>query len=76
MRPWSAEDAQGTFEIYGDARTAEAIGRCEPVRGLAEMRELLGHWNLQSSQSPLRQAYGQSRQPMTATSSAARHCFP
>jgi RimJ/RimL family protein N-acetyltransferase len=55
MRSWSAEDAQGAFEIYGDPGTAEAIGRREPVRGLAEMRELLGHWNLQSSRSPLPQ---------------------
>lgn len=53
MRSWSAEDAQEALEIYGDPRTSEAIGRRAPVRGLAEMRELLGRWNLQSSQSPL-----------------------
>lgn len=53
MRPWSAEDAAGAFEIYGDPETARAIGRREPVRDLAQMRELLGQWNLQSSQSPV-----------------------
>lgn len=55
MRSWAAEDAPGAFEIYGDPGTAEAIGRRKPVRGLAEMRELLGHWDLQSSRSPLPQ---------------------
>jgi RimJ/RimL family protein N-acetyltransferase len=55
LRSWSAEDAQGAFEIYGDPRTAEAIGRQQPVRDLAEMQELLGQWNLQSSQSPVPQ---------------------
>jgi RimJ/RimL family protein N-acetyltransferase len=53
MRPWSAEDAAEAFEIYGDPETATAIGRREPVRDLAQMRELLGQWNLQSSQSPV-----------------------
>jgi RimJ/RimL family protein N-acetyltransferase len=55
LRSWSAEDAQGAFEIYGDPRTAEAIGMRKSVRDVAEMRELLGHWSLQSSQSPLPQ---------------------
>jgi RimJ/RimL family protein N-acetyltransferase len=55
LRSWSAEDAQGAFEIYGDPRTAMAIGRLQPVRDLAEMRELLGDWDLQSSQSPVPQ---------------------
>lgn len=55
LRSWSAEDAQGAFEIYGDASTAMAIGRRRPVRDLAEMRELLGRWDLQSSQSPVPQ---------------------
>ena len=32
LRSWSAEDAQGAFEIYGDPRTAMAIGRPQPVR--------------------------------------------
>lgn len=52
LRPWSIEDAPGAFEIYGDPKTAEAIGRRGPVRDVAEMRELLGRWNLQSSRSP------------------------
>jgi RimJ/RimL family protein N-acetyltransferase len=55
LRSWSAEDAQGAFEIYGDPRTAEAIGMRKPVRDLVEMRELLGQWDLQSSQSPVPQ---------------------
>jgi RimJ/RimL family protein N-acetyltransferase len=55
LRSWSAGDAQAALEIYGDPRTAEAIGRRKPVRGLAEMRDLLGHWSLQSSLSPLPQ---------------------
>jgi RimJ/RimL family protein N-acetyltransferase len=55
LRSWSAEDADDAFEIYGDARTAEAIGMRKPVVDLAEMRELLGQWDLQSSQSPLPQ---------------------
>jgi RimJ/RimL family protein N-acetyltransferase len=55
LRSWSAEDAPGAFEIYGDPRTAKAIGRRQPVRDLAEMRELLGDWDLQSSQSPVPQ---------------------
>jgi RimJ/RimL family protein N-acetyltransferase len=52
LRPWSVEDAGAALEIYGDPSTARGIGRREPVRDLAEMRELLGHWNLRSSQSP------------------------
>jgi RimJ/RimL family protein N-acetyltransferase len=55
MRAWSADDAPAAFEIYGDARTAEAIGRRRPVRDLAEMRELLGRWDRQSSHSPVPQ---------------------
>lgn len=53
MRPWAAEDAAAAFEIYGDPGTATAIGRRAPVCDLAQMRELLGQWNLQSSQSPV-----------------------
>jgi RimJ/RimL family protein N-acetyltransferase len=55
LRSWSAEDAQGAFEIYGDPSTAKAVGRRQPVRDVAEMRELLGHWDLLSSQSPVPQ---------------------
>jgi RimJ/RimL family protein N-acetyltransferase len=55
LRSWSAEDAQGAFEIYGDPRIAKAIGRRQPVRDLAEMRELLGDWDLRSSRSPVPQ---------------------
>ncbi|GAA1299511.1 hypothetical protein Psi02_62780 [Planotetraspora silvatica] len=55
LRSRSAEDAHGAFEIYGDPRTAKAIGRRQPVRDLAEMRELLEHWDRQSSQSPVPQ---------------------
>lgn len=55
LRSWSAEDTQGAFEIYGDPRTAKTIGRRQPVRDLAEMRELLRDWDLQSSQSPVPQ---------------------
>ncbi|MFL6054376.1 MAG: GNAT family N-acetyltransferase, partial [Actinoallomurus sp.] len=55
LRSWSADDAQGAFEIYGDPRTAKAIGMRQPVRDVAEMRELLGDWDLQSSQSPVPQ---------------------
>lgn len=33
LRSWSAEDAQGGFEIYGDPRTAMAIGRAGAVCG-------------------------------------------
>jgi hypothetical protein len=55
MMPWSAKDAQGAFRSTGTREPPRAIGRREPVRGLAEMRELLGHWNLQSSRSPLPQ---------------------
>ena len=55
LRSWSTEDADGAFEIYGDPRTATAIGRTQPVRDLAEMGELLGDWDLQSSQSPVPQ---------------------
>lgn len=53
MRSWSADDAVEAFEIYGDPGTAIAIGRREPVRDLAQMRDLVGQWNLQSSQSPV-----------------------
>jgi len=53
MRPWSVEDAAAAFEIYGDPGAASAIGRREPVLGLVQMGELLGQWNLRSSQSPL-----------------------
>jgi hypothetical protein len=53
LRSWSAEDAQGAFEIHGDPRIAKAIGRPQPVRDVAEMRELSGDWDLQSSQSPV-----------------------
>jgi hypothetical protein len=35
MRSWSAEDAQGAFEMYGNPSVAEANGGREPVRGLA-----------------------------------------
>ncbi|NJP95476.1 GNAT family N-acetyltransferase [Nonomuraea sp. FMUSA5-5] len=55
LRSWSAEDAQGAFEIYGDPAVAKAIGRRRPVRDLAEMRELLGDWDLRSSRSPVPQ---------------------
>ncbi|GAA2890353.1 GNAT family N-acetyltransferase [Nonomuraea rubra] len=55
LRSWSAEDAQEAFEIYGDPRIAKAIGRRQPVRDLAEMRELLGDWDLRSSLSPVPQ---------------------
>lgn len=55
IRPWSREDATAAFEMYGDPATAKAIGRSQAVRGLAEMRELLGHWGLESSRSPLPQ---------------------
>jgi len=53
MRPWSAEDAAAALEIYGDPGTARAIGWREPVRHLVQMRELLGQWNLRSSQAPV-----------------------
>jgi hypothetical protein len=55
LRSWSAEGAQGAFEIYGDPRIAKAIGGPQPVRDVAEMRELSGDWNLRSSQSPVPQ---------------------
>ncbi|WP_206751661.1 GNAT family N-acetyltransferase [Kribbella sp. VKM Ac-2500] len=55
LRSWSAEDAQAAFEIYGDPGTAEATGMRKPVRDLAEMRKLLGQWEVQSSQSSLPQ---------------------
>jgi RimJ/RimL family protein N-acetyltransferase len=55
LRAWNAEDAPAAFEIYGDPRTARAIGMREPVAGLFEMRALLTHWDLQSSQRPLPQ---------------------
>ena len=55
LRSWAAEDAREAFEVYSSPSTARAIGRRRPVRDLAEMRDLLGHWNLQSSQSPFPQ---------------------
>jgi RimJ/RimL family protein N-acetyltransferase len=55
LRAWSAEDAPEAFEIYGDPSTTKAVGRRRPVRDVDEMRELLGHWDLQSSQSPVPQ---------------------
>jgi RimJ/RimL family protein N-acetyltransferase len=55
LRAWSAEDAPLAFEIYGDPTTAEAVGRRSPVRDLAEMRALVGQWNLRSSQSQVPQ---------------------
>lgn len=41
LRSWSAQDAPGAFEMYGDPRVAEAIGLRNPVSDLAEMRDLL-----------------------------------
>ncbi|WP_426244708.1 GNAT family N-acetyltransferase [Nocardioides sp. LHG3406-4] len=55
LRSWSADDAPGAFEIYGDPRSAQAIGMGQPVRDLVEMRDLLRRWALESSQSPLPQ---------------------
>jgi RimJ/RimL family protein N-acetyltransferase len=55
LRSWSTEDAPGAFEIYGDADTAKAVGRREPVHDVAEMAELLRRWDQQSSQSPVPQ---------------------
>lgn len=55
LRPWSAEDAVAAFEIYGDPKTAAAIGRRQSVADLDEMKELLDRWGLQSSQSPVPQ---------------------
>ena len=55
LRSWSAQDAPGAFEMYGDPRIAEGIGLRNPVPDLAEMRDLLGQWDRQSSQSPLPQ---------------------
>jgi len=55
LRSWSAQDAPGAFEMYGDPRIAEAIGLRNPVPDLAEMRDLLGQWDRQSSRSPLPQ---------------------
>lgn len=55
LRSWSAEDAPGALEIYGDASTVEAIGMRHPVRDLAEMRDLVGRWDRQSSESPVPQ---------------------
>ena len=55
MRPWAVENAREAFEIYSSPRTAKAIGRRGPVRDVAEMRDLLGHWNRRSSQSPFPQ---------------------
>lgn len=55
LRSWSAEDAVEALEIYGHPTTAEAIGREAPIGSLAEMRQLLGRWNLQSSRCPFPQ---------------------
>jgi RimJ/RimL family protein N-acetyltransferase len=55
LRPWSREDAEDAFEIYGDRAAAEAIGRREPVGDVSEMRDLVETWNLQSSSSPVPQ---------------------
>lgn len=55
LRSWSAQDALGACEIYGDPRTAEAAGLRQPVRGLAEMRERLERWDLRSARSPIPQ---------------------
>ena len=55
LRPWSGEDAQEAFEIYGDPAAARAIGRAEPVADVAEMRAVLEGWDLQSSCSPVPQ---------------------
>jgi RimJ/RimL family protein N-acetyltransferase len=52
LRPWMLEDAPAAFEIYGDPATAAVIGRRDVVHDLAEMRDVLARWNLQSSQSP------------------------
>lgn len=55
LRSWSPDDAAEALEIYGDPATAESIGRGRPVGDLAEMRETLVRWNLESSQSPVPQ---------------------
>jgi RimJ/RimL family protein N-acetyltransferase len=55
LRSWDASDAESAIEIYGDPRTAEAIGMREPVRDVAQMGEVLRAWDLQSSQSPIPQ---------------------
>ncbi|MBE1876536.1 GNAT family N-acetyltransferase [Myceligenerans pegani] len=55
LRSWSAEDAEGAFEIYGDPGTAQAIGLRQPVRDITEMRELLADWDRRSSRRPVPQ---------------------
>lgn len=55
LRPWSREDAEEAFEIYGDPVVAEAIGRREPVADVSQMRDVLETWNLQSSGTPVPQ---------------------
>ncbi|MDR7255027.1 RimJ/RimL family protein N-acetyltransferase [Nocardioides sp. BE266] len=55
LRAWSPEDAPEALEIYGDSRTAEAVGLSQPVGDLEEMRGLLAQWDHQSSHSPLPQ---------------------
>lgn len=55
LRAWSAQDAPQALDIYGDPRTAGAIGRRQPVPDVAAMRELLADWDLQSSRSPVPQ---------------------
>lgn len=55
IRAWSIEDASAAFEMYGESATAKAMGRSEAVRSLDEMRDLLGHWDLESSRSPVPQ---------------------
>jgi RimJ/RimL family protein N-acetyltransferase len=49
LRSWTAEDASDALEIYGDRETSAAVGRRTPVADVAEMRELLTQWDLQSS---------------------------
>jgi hypothetical protein len=61
------------LHITIDPRIAKAIGRPQPVRDVAEMRELSGDWDLQSLQSPVPQGL---RAVEAAGSSAARPCFP
>lgn len=55
LRSWSVEDAPGALEIYGDPPTVEAIGMRHPVRDLAEMRDLVSRWELESSERPVPQ---------------------
>lgn len=55
LRPWSREDADEAFEVYGDIVAAEAIGRRQPVADVTEMRDIVEKWSLRSSASPLPQ---------------------